>query len=308
MRLQRHQCHLQMLDCTEHSYQSLPLGACAVGLSCSAQARGGQFIISLFKILSPQALGFYGNGYTGSDCSVACQPCYNGTCNRAPTTAGECICNPGFVDDACLLECGSFGKSNKTGVVIGSRGLVNVSATSPGNGLNGSTALCQCDGPGQPADSPNGWTGPLCTVECPYPYDTRHGICVVKNVSEAGPEEARVVCFANWTGLPAVGAIQSPWMPNEYGEPIPGLPQGRNCSIPCATCGKGSCQLEGECLCKCVCMASRGGCSKPHSSRHSAVVPHSRGGCSPAPLPGLSDGCPRTGTVTSGKGRSAPPP
>ena len=48
-----------------------------------------------------------GLGYTGPACEIPCQPCYNGTCSNEPGSYGECLCNPGYSDAACLIECGS---------------------------------------------------------------------------------------------------------------------------------------------------------------------------------------------------------
>ena len=56
------------------------------------------------KLLDPDETGL---GFTGPGCEVPCQPCYNGTCSNKPGSYGECLCNPGYSDVACLIECGS---------------------------------------------------------------------------------------------------------------------------------------------------------------------------------------------------------
>jgi hypothetical protein len=50
---------------------------------------------------------------------------------------GECLCAPGFADDACMIECGSpLTVSTMEGEqFVGSRGTVNLTLAEPGIGL-----------------------------------------------------------------------------------------------------------------------------------------------------------------------------
>lgn len=180
-------------------------------------------------------VGETGVGYTGPACEIPCQPCYNGTCSAIEGSYGECLCDPGYADAACLIECGSpgFATTPLGNVSVGSRGRVNLTAAAPGRGLLGTTAACACD---------YMWTGPLCSHPCPYPYDEDHGMCVVKDPSDddyGDPWTTEIVCEEGWTGLPepslrlAAGASS----------------RGRNCSTPCLPCVHGTCQDDGTCLC-----------------------------------------------------------
>ena len=202
------------------------------------------------------AEGETGFGFTGPACDVPCEPCYNGTCSNEPGSYGQCLCDPGFADPACLIECGdpgfarvadvvagaddgaSFGQSivdiSQGGVYIGSRGRVNTTGAAPGEGLLGTTTTCECE---------YMWTGPLCSHACPYPYDVEHGACVVKDPDDedyGDPWTTEIVCEPGWTGLP-----------EEYLRlPSGALSRGRNCSAPCLPCVHGTCQDDGTCLCE----------------------------------------------------------
>ena len=48
-------------------------------------------------------------GFVGPSCFYPCEPCFNGTCSSDPGSYGQCVCNPGFSDPACLIECGDPG-------------------------------------------------------------------------------------------------------------------------------------------------------------------------------------------------------
>ena len=58
-------------------------------------------------------------GFTGPACDVPCEPCYNGTCSNEPGSYGQCLCDPGFADPACLIECGDPGFARVVDVVAG---------------------------------------------------------------------------------------------------------------------------------------------------------------------------------------------
>lgn len=221
-------------------------GACA----CFADAPNDRKSASELLPGGEDETGF---GFTGSDCSVACEPCYNGTCAFA---TGTCACFPGFADPACLIECGSaeyvavpdlgggdptdglsFGQEivdvARGGTYVGSRGRVNATGAAPGEGLQGTTVTCECE---------YMWTGPLCSHACPYPYDAKRGVCAVKDPSDADygvPWTAEVVCQPGWTGLPE----------ESLRLPATNVGRGRNCSLPCAECVHGTCQDDGTCLC-----------------------------------------------------------
>lgn len=55
-------------------------------------------------LLDPDQLGL---GFTGPGCEIPCSPCYNGTCSNVEGSYGQCLCDPGYSDAACLIECGS---------------------------------------------------------------------------------------------------------------------------------------------------------------------------------------------------------
>jgi hypothetical protein len=166
---------------------------------------------------------------------VPCKPCVNGTCDAT----GACVCNPGFTDDACALECGATGADAPTGLRIGKRGKVAPAGAALGYGIRGTTAVCICD---------QGWAGPMCTKPCPYPYNATNGICVLRNASDVASDPAdrkwstRIVCGPSWTGLPAAD-VRLPAA--AIGAP------GRDCTLRCSTCDAagGTCQNGGECLC-----------------------------------------------------------
>ena len=65
------------------------------------------------------AEGETGFGFTGPACDVPCEPCYNGTCSNEPGSYGQCLCDPGFADPACLIECGDPGFARVADVVAG---------------------------------------------------------------------------------------------------------------------------------------------------------------------------------------------
>ena len=48
-----------------------------------------------------------GVGYAGDACDIPCVPCRNGVCGRETGVHGLCVCDPGFSDPACAIECGS---------------------------------------------------------------------------------------------------------------------------------------------------------------------------------------------------------
>ena len=185
------------------------------------------------SLLVPE--GTVGFGYAGPGCEVPCVPCFNGTCSTEPDTLGQCLCNPGYADAACKIECGSpeYVITLKGREYIGSRGTVNLTLAEPGMGLMGTTALCECD---------YMWTGPMCSHPCPFPWDEEHGKCVIKDPGDSDygkPWTTEVVCEEGWTGLPPPELRLGPGQ----------LSKGRNCSIPCQTCVHGTCQDDGTCLC-----------------------------------------------------------
>ena len=59
-----------------------------------------------------------GVGYAGDACDVPCVPCRNGTCGRSAKTHGLCVCDPGFSDPACAIECGSPGSATAWSSVV----------------------------------------------------------------------------------------------------------------------------------------------------------------------------------------------
>jgi hypothetical protein len=222
-------CTLACPACSMH-------GACVTnatgGASCACSATDASGAATTSALA--RAAGLAGVGWSGPLCDVPCKPCANGTCDAR----GECACLPGFTDDACALECGAEGVDAATGKVIGKRGTVYPLGALPGYGIRNSTAVCVCDA---------GWAGAMCTKPCPFPYDTAHGICALKNASDSdygAPWSAAVVCAAGWAGRPPV-ELRLP-------ASSPGAP-GRNCSVRCSPCasadGGGVCQDGGECLC-----------------------------------------------------------
>ena len=52
-----------------------------------------------------------GVGFAGPDCTVPCVPCRNGRCGREEGTHGLCVCDFGFSDPACAVECGGDGET-----------------------------------------------------------------------------------------------------------------------------------------------------------------------------------------------------
>ena len=175
--------------------------------------------------------GVTGIGYTSSDCSIPCKPCLNGTCSAS----GECACVPGFTDDACAIQCGTDAVDPLTQVYIGSRGVLDPTGAATGYGLANGTGVCMCVA---------GWAGPLCSSPCPYPYNSSHGICALKNASAVNPAvpglawSAEVVCGPGWSGLPS-------------GAENPTSAPGRNCKTACSPCDAvgGTCTDQGQCLC-----------------------------------------------------------
>lgn len=59
-----------------------------------------------------------GVGYAGEDCSIPCVPCKHGSCGREAHTHGLCVCDPGFSDPACAVECGAPGETIAWSAVV----------------------------------------------------------------------------------------------------------------------------------------------------------------------------------------------
>ncbi|XRB05991.1 laminin-type egf-like protein [Pycnococcus provasolii] len=184
-----------------------------------------------------------GIGYTGSDCSIPCRPCFNGTCNMAPGTLGECICEAGYSSETCLIECGIDGTSLLNAEKIGSRGTLNRTGALLGQGIVGvdpktglainTTHVCECD---------YMWAGELCSYECPWPYDEDHGDCLMKPETDddyGQPYHTEILCHEGWTGRPPEEYFLQPNSPSMH----------LNCSKQCNPCKYGTCLDTGECLC-----------------------------------------------------------
>ena len=59
-----------------------------------------------------------GVGFAGPDCTVPCVPCRNGRCGREEGTHGSCVCDFGFSDPACAVECGGDGETTAWSEVV----------------------------------------------------------------------------------------------------------------------------------------------------------------------------------------------
>ena len=182
-----------------------------------------------------------GFGFAGPSCETPCKPCLNGTCSNVEGSYGECVCDHGFADDACAIECGSpafkytsqYEGDGAKDRYVGRRGNFSLTRFDANIGFGGTTAGCHCD---------YMWTGPMCDHPCPFPYNTSNGICVVKDESDedyGAPWTAEIVCEDGFTGLPDFN----------YRLTSDQLSRGRDCEMTCQDCVHGTCQDDGTCLC-----------------------------------------------------------
>ena len=207
-----------------------------------------------------------GKGYAGADCSVPCAPCAFGTC----AADGSCACAPGFVGDACDVECSGngvlvFPEFNATNDVsafdalpgvpgnerMETSGLIHAAtlygATSYPGGENRTFAYCACGfardaETGEPTPIPTeelgvnarggvGYVGVFCETPC-APCDAANGKCVFDGAD--GACECRRDAPNDATSASRLVA---------EGETGFGF-TGPACDVPCEPCYNGTCSNE----------------------------------------------------------------
>lgn len=200
------------------------------------------------------------DGYTGPDCSIPCVPCSNGVCGSTEGVYGSCICEAGWAGYDCSVECGDE--------TVGSQGTRNLVGATEGLGLLGSTVTCDCN---------IGFAGPMCQYECPYPFNSDNGVCVIKDSADADfalPWVTEIVCKPGWTGLPS----------NANRLAADSVSRGRDCNLACDTCIYGTCQDDGECVCDYGYIWQPATRSSSSAGSQRATVPYPWWGQSPVPV------------------------
>eukprot|EP00760_Papus_ankaliazontas_P019861 PhM_4_TR18074/c1_g1_i4/m.44653 len=165
---------------------------------------------------------FCASTHTGSDCSIACQPCSShGQCSA---TDGSCACLSGWSGATCEAECPGGATSP-----CGRSTLAPHGTCSDGNT---GTGECMCFA---------GWGGPSCLMECPGSTRTAqdgaatsvcssHGICVPQPTPTCQ-------CLSNWAGNASCNECTA------------GM-YGTMCELPCPS-NRGTSQSGGRCQCHC---------------------------------------------------------
>ena len=95
-------------------------GACVWdGVDDVARCKCDETTQNVARSLSPLVpADEFGVGYAGEDCSIPCVPCKHGSCGREAHTHGLCVCDPGFSDPACAVECGAPGETIAWSAVV----------------------------------------------------------------------------------------------------------------------------------------------------------------------------------------------
>ena len=194
------------------------------------------------------------NGYTGWDCSIACDKCdrEHGTCQYD----GSCECESGWYGDACDRKCDCYtyscGDSEEvcdfsdalSSTVQGGSSLVSAGGfvlKAHGKCLRDGTCACETDEFGVQ------WTGRDCFTRC---VSCSHGTCQM---------DGSCLCEEGWDGADCSVRNYTECLPCDYDHGVcltDGTCKcdkgwtGVDCSLQCSQCIYGDCQIDGTCRCR----------------------------------------------------------